>query len=116
MSQYNYVKAHRKRWNLTQAELGVLLGYGNNSVVSRIETGRQRPSLEELIFLELLFGKAASRLFPDVYSDMTEKLLKRMSLFEEYLCEASASHDNMEKLNLIRKLRNALLAANSQRL
>lgn len=108
------MKAHRKRWGLTQAELGVLLGYGCNSVVSRIEMGKQRPSREEMILLELLFGKAALRLFPQIYSDATDKLIKRLSLFEQQLCEAPATHASMGKLNLIRKLRKALLAANSR--
>ena len=116
MTPYNYVKSYRKRWNLSQAELGFILGYGNNSAVSRIETGKQQPTLDEMIFLELLFGKGGSRLFPEIYEEHTNQLTNRLALFEENLCEAEANSETLEKLDSIRKLRNALVAANKMRI
>jgi len=116
MTRFNYIKAHRRRWNFSQQELAFLLGYGNNSTVSRIEQGKQEPSIPDLIALELLFEKAACRLFPDLYSEISSKLLYRLDMFEQHLCEEPATQTNHEKLDAIRSARRSLAQDNENRI
>jgi len=114
--KFNYLKAHRRRWNMNQQEIAFLLGYGNNSTVSRIEQGKQEPSIPDLITLELLFEKAACRLFPDLYTEISSKLLYRLDMFEQHLCEQPATQTNHEKLEVIRCVRRSLINDNENRI
>lgn len=54
LRQPNHLRKHRKRWGLTQSELGELLGV-SKSVISRYESGRPLP-MEQLIACEIIFG------------------------------------------------------------
>lgn len=64
----SYLRTHRKRWALTQPELGVLLGGVSASLISKYETLARTPSVEALIGAEFIFGEPARRLFPGLYA------------------------------------------------
>jgi len=115
MLHYNYIKAHRKRWHMTQKELAFLLGYDGNGYMSRLETGDREPQVEELILLEIIFQKAGHHLFSKYYRSVSDKLLHRLSLFEQYLCEVDATRENMRKLDEIRTVRRGIARSNNQR-
>jgi len=115
MSAFNYIKAHRKRWSLTQEELGFILGYGGNTQISNIERGIDDPNTREMIAFEVLFEKSNSRLFPDLYTSVSEKLLRRLAMFEDHLCEEPVTRVTVDKLNAVRKIRRSLEASNNER-
>lgn len=96
---------------LKQSELGYLLGYAENSTVSRIEAGKQKPTGEERLLLELIFGLSTSRLFPEIHQELVGKLLDRLGQFEQSLCETPATRESMAKLSKLRSLRKELASA-----
>ena len=79
----SYVRTHRRRWALTQREAAGLLGFEDRAVVSRIEQGKQVPSLETGLALEVLFGVAPSDMFPDIFGEIEEHVMRQaLSLYE----------------------------------
>lgn len=115
MSSFNYIKAYRRRTNLTQQELAFLLGYADNSHVSRVEQGKQEPSLSDTITCELLFNLAACRLFPDVYTSISNKLLQRLDLLQQHLNGEPSTQTSVEKLAVIREIRKTIATDNKNR-
>jgi len=113
---FNYVKAHRKRLGLSQNELGYLLGFDGHTSVSRIEQGKQDPLLRDMIALECLFEKAASRIFPESYAKITSQLIRRIDLFDGHLKEEPETQSNMLKLQALRDIRKRVSAVNDARL
>lgn len=112
MSLLNYIKAHRTRWNLTQSELGYLIGQSDGAKVCNLERGSAQPNAEELVILELLFRTASSRLLPGYHKQAITRLLERLSMLEQQLTEASATRSSMHKLNEIRKVRREIAIMN----
>ncbi|MDE2133931.1 MAG: helix-turn-helix transcriptional regulator [Alphaproteobacteria bacterium] len=89
----SYLRTNRKRWALTQRELGALLGVSAESL-SRYEKLLRTPSLEALIGAEFVFGVHARRLFPSLYASVESKIAKHAAL----LAEAFGSLDDKETL------------------
>ena len=77
MSHLNYLALHRKRWALSQRDLALLLGHASRSVVSRLELGHGRPSLTFAIRCEAVFGVGVAELFPDLYEENRELVMRR---------------------------------------
>lgn len=113
---FNYIKAHRKCLGLTQTELGYLIGFDNNVRISKIEAGQAKPNLKEIVIFELLFDKAASRLFRDLYRNIADNFLHRIALFDDYLCEDLSSREKAHKLEAMRKVRRAIAKENQSRI
>ena len=106
MTSFNFIKAHRKRNNLSQKELGYLLGFGDNSHISRVEQGKLEPSLSDVISCEVLFNISASRLFPDLYTLISNNLLQKIDRLQQQLSEepfTQTNHEKLEKLGVVRK-------------
>ena len=83
---FNYIKAHRKNWGLTQRELAFIIGFDNHVRISQLEQGKKKPNFTEAIIFELLFDKSISRLFPDIYHEITDTLIHRLQSLEEHFC------------------------------
>lgn len=113
MHNRNYIKAYRRRWHLSQKELGFLLGRDSATKICRIERGQCEPEKHEVAKLELLFQTASSRLFPDLHKRHAKQLLHRLSLFEQMLTEGPATRENMFKLSEIRKVRQEIARINA---
>jgi len=71
----SYVRPHRKRLGLTQAELGVLLGGEDQSVIARFEKGTRIPPLGIIFRLSELFDVPPEKLFPCLYNEHFSELL-----------------------------------------
>jgi len=71
------MRIHRKRWALSQRELGQLLGGSSATSVGRIETGRRAPSLPVMLRYQIIFGVSPARFFPDLYRTLEEDVLRR---------------------------------------
>jgi len=89
----NYVRTLRRRWALTQKELADLLGFENRACISRIEQDKRIPSLESALALEVLFGVAPRAMFPRVYAE-TEEEVMRMAL---HLYEATFHSSSLQQ-------------------
>lgn len=112
MTFYNYIKSHRKRHGLNQHELAYLLGTSHASTVSRIEKDQQKPSLEDMIALEMIFQMNMSQLFPDLYQFVSNKVLYRIDLFQQNLDEGDMTLENIEKMNTLKTIRSKIAKAN----
>ena len=113
---YNYVRPHRVNIGLTQKELGYLIGNGDNARISKLENGTKTPTLKEIVIFELLFDKAISRIFPDLYTKLANDFLQRLDLFEQHLQENLYSQTEAEKLAAIRKVRHEIAKENEGRI
>lgn len=63
-----YLRAHRKRWALSQRELGALLGGVSPTIMSRYERLVRTPPLHVIVGAEFIFGEPARQLFPALYA------------------------------------------------
>jgi transcriptional regulator with XRE-family HTH domain len=69
---YSFVRAHRRRWGLSQNELAVLLGIASSTTVSRIERSVRRPTTTVLVACCILFGLPAPELFSSLHDEIEE--------------------------------------------
>lgn len=95
-----YVRANRKRGALSQGELANLLGKVSKDTVRRLETGRQKPTLEMALALEVVFGIPPQKLFPVLYDRIEEGVMARAKRFHEKL-EAKNSAAAAQKRELL---------------
>lgn len=70
------MKLHRKRWALSQVELGHLLGT-SKSTISRLERGDFAPPVRTLLALEVVFGLSARALLPRIYAEIEERVMRQ---------------------------------------
>ena len=76
MEKQVFVRRERERWGLTQEELATLLGLSRSSL-SRVEAGIGVPDLPTAFGLQVIFGKSAHRLFPGLYTDVEERVMRQ---------------------------------------
>lgn len=58
----SYLRTHRKRWALSESELGHLLGV-SASAISKYETLKRQPSAEVVLGCEFIFSTPADEIF-----------------------------------------------------
>ncbi len=94
-----YLRTIRKRHALTQAELGLLLGY-STSAISKFETRSSPPTVKLILGCEVIFGGGARELFPAVYRDIEDEVMRRARGLYERLEKRNdlASLDKMQLL------------------
>jgi len=80
-----YLRAHRKRWALSQPQLATLLGVAAHTTISRYELSSRHPTIEALIGSEFVFGEPARKLFPSLYSSVERGVMHRVGLFAEII-------------------------------
>jgi len=73
----NYLRAHRKRLELSQGDLAYLLGCGSGAKVSRYEHFRRQPNLSSVFAFEVIIGVAARQLFVASYVDAKRDVVRR---------------------------------------
>ena len=113
---FNYIKAHRKNWGLTQKELGYIIGFDSNVRICQLEMGKKMPTFSEAIIFELLFDKVPSRMFPVIYREITETLNQRLQPLEDHFTDLKqTSHTEMIKKRLY-TLRKQLKKINNHRI
>ena len=79
----NYVRTERRRWALTQREVAYLLGFESRTSVSRIELGKCVPDLESALALEVLFGVAPRMMFPHIFGETEERVMRHAKVLYE---------------------------------
>lgn len=80
----NYLRTHRRRWCLRQRELAFLVDLTGATAISRYERTERTPPIELLIAFEVVFGCHGSDLFPALYEDITEQVMRRAKqMFDE---------------------------------
>lgn len=81
----NYLRTHRKRWALTQDELALLLGLTSQVAISQYEADEKRPGSDILLGAEVIFGAPPRDLFPKVYGEIEDAVIRRAKELYERL-------------------------------
>jgi DNA-binding XRE family transcriptional regulator len=98
-----YLRTFRRRRGLTQRELAFLIGIKSATVISRIEGLKRTPRLEWAVALAALFGTRARELFPGLYSQVHNDLLRRTRELYEGL-QGNPSKNTRLKLDYLEKV------------
>lgn len=110
MQHPNYLAYLRKRFGLSQDELGGLLGDLSRSVVSRCENGDREPTLSIALGCEVIFGLTPSEIFGGLYAEIEERVMTQGALLD---AKVRAKHD--EASTLKRKLLTSMMERASSR-
>jgi transcriptional regulator with XRE-family HTH domain len=97
---HSYVRAHRKRWGFSQADLARLLGVKASTTISRLEGGSRLPDLRIALCVEIIFGVPIRELFPKWTDEIEVRLLERANDFYEEL-QGNASPLTKVKLDFL---------------
>jgi DNA-binding XRE family transcriptional regulator len=81
----NYLRIHRKKAGLTLRELGLLLGYRDDTVVSRHESRHLRPTLIAAINYAILYQAPISNLFLGIHGTAEKIIEARILEFQREL-------------------------------
>ncbi len=96
----SYLKAHRKKSGLTQAELATLLGSASKANISQYEHCKCLPQLKTAIALELLFGTDITDLFPNVAQSTIADLLPRLEKLQQEIKVGDGRRSQMKAQSL----------------
>lgn len=100
---YAYIRAHRRKWALTQVELARLLGLASRSAVSRIERAERVPTTATIIACGIIFGLDASALFPSLYDDIKREIKQAIIEMNDELA-AQSDKNAMRKRALLEQI------------
>jgi len=95
-----YMRAHRKRWGLTQRELAHLLGIKSATQVSRYERLLRKPHLRIALACQIIFGEFPHAMYPKLYTKVEESVMQRAYQLYEKL-EGTKSKAAKRKLDLL---------------
>ncbi|MDC0358591.1 helix-turn-helix domain-containing protein [Oligoflexia bacterium] len=87
---HSYLHLHRRKQCLNQKELAYLLGRKNASFISRFEHRKRHPDLEAAFACQVLFGILPSELFPKLFADVEDSVIRRAYKLHERLSQHRA--------------------------
>ena len=92
----------RRKAGLTQGDLAHLLDTGQ-SAVSELELGKQRPNLEQIIALSLIYGRSFESFFEVVMTERQKRLRKRLASLPELEKETAHTFNRSGSLAKLRR-------------
>src|SRR5262249_48448934 len=98
---HNYLRTHRKRSSLTQAEVAFLLGCRHKTKVSDYEQRTRRPALETALAYAVVFGIPVCELFAGMFDEVGVVTRQRARVLARKLSTASRTPLNARKLELL---------------
>lgn len=100
----NYIRAHRKRRELSQRELGILVGYGHGYAVGRHERSNTVPPLLVALAYEIVFEVPIAQLFIGFHSVARQSVTRNMQELRANLAASrSRRKPNPEKSQWLQK-------------
>lgn len=99
---YDLLRTYRRSAGFTQDELTRLTGIESRSQLSRIETGKRVPRLEQLLRYEFLFGLSIEKMVPGVCNRVLNGLWEDI---QSELASCKGTHDSVveRKCAVLRK-------------
>ena len=79
------LRTHRKKWALTQRELADLIGIASQQHVSHVERSMIVPGIKVVLALEIVFGVCAKQLFPKLFDEIEDEVVRNLYQFGERL-------------------------------
>ncbi len=99
----SYLRTHRKRWALTQGELGILLGGISGSAVAKYELLTRQPPTEVVLGCEFIFNTSVEEIFPVIAAGVTAAImLNAQTLLERLLAKPGRTTET--KIKLLRSI------------
>lgn len=109
----SYLRTARRSWGLSQQDLALLLGFKSRAHISRLERDERAPSLESLIACLVLFGTSTPELFPGLYSDIEETVLRHAAQLLDTLDGDNSLRAKRKRALLERALSRAISSSSS---
>jgi transcriptional regulator with XRE-family HTH domain len=78
-----YLRRERRKWGFTQKELAFLAGLKSRAQISALEHGTARPTAQQLLVFQQLFGMTAAQLFPQLVTESEEFADRQMRILIE---------------------------------
>lgn len=100
----NYIRMHRARHALSQAEVAFLIGCGSAATVARYEGGQREPQLDVALALQALFNVPPGELFAGRFRKVEHSVVKRARELLERLRSKGPSPATTAKLQLLVEL------------
>jgi transcriptional regulator with XRE-family HTH domain len=100
----NYLRMHRSRHALTQADVAFLVGAGSAATIARYESGRRTPSLEVVLAFEALFGVPAEELFAGTFQTVEKSVGERACQLVDVLRSSGVTPETTAKLRHLMEL------------
>ena len=99
-----YLRALRLRASLTQDDVAFLLGTFDRTHVSRHESGRRRPVLEDYLAYELIFGTQIAVVFEGEHLQIAKCVRKRAEALHESLGHRTKDRSRNEKRTALERI------------
>ncbi len=98
----NYLRSHRKRAALSQAELAFLLGARSGAKVCRYERSARAPNLETVFAYEIIFNQSGRELFPKLYERIERDIAARAKVLRHRVARRPARRTRKQQQLLTR--------------
>ena len=108
---YAFIRAHRRKWGLTQVELARLVGLSSRGGLSRIERAERVPSAAIIIACSLIFGVATADLFPALQDEIEEAVGTAAAALQNELAGRSDKLSTRKRA-LLRKVQERIIQRN----
>ena len=100
----HYLRSHRMRLGLSQAELAFLLGCRSGAKVSRYERFVRRPNVEAMFACAVVFGKCAREIFPGMFEIVRQRTFRRARVLIGRLASKQSDPTVMAKVTALRMI------------
>lgn len=93
------LRIHRRRWALSQQELGDLLGL-SRTAITRLENETESTSLATAFGLMVVFGIKANVMQPHIYAQIEDAVMNRAAKLDQTL-RGKSDPKSLRKLELL---------------
>ena len=100
----NYLKAHRKRYGLSQMDLACLLGANTDAIVWQYEHEWRAPGFINLIALEYIFGLDSKTLFAGVAAEVEKETNGRARKLASLLASRPLTPHRLRKIKFLKSI------------
>jgi len=102
-SPKSYIKLHRKKSPLTQADIAFLMERSDVTAISKCEKGYRYPSIKLLFIYRFLFNTCIESFFPRRSKKVLNNLVKRLELLQDLLKSKEKELDVKARIKFIEK-------------
>ncbi len=106
----NYLRSHRKRAGLSQADVAFLLGGDSGAHVSRYERFHRTPSLLTALAYEAIFDTAVSELLAGEYQRIERQVMGRAQTLLRRMRKQPTDRATSRKLTFLQVIAQPLAA------
>ncbi|MCG3167158.1 MAG: hypothetical protein POELPBGB_02942 [Bacteroidia bacterium] len=94
---FTHLRMHRKQTPLILSDVSTLLGYKDNTLLSKAEKGHRPPSIDMILGYHLLFHTPMLSYFDTLRNNLKSNMLKRIPQLIESLKYSNLSENAAER-------------------